>query len=131
MTITPAIIEAFTPTGVLRASINLGNPILANRNAATGDPEGVSFDLARACADQLGVPLERVVFTFGWEPTGGISQIAPGETRVEVTLVDDGGDTIMTLRHTGIPDAFAEMHASGWSLFLPMLAAAASTIEEH
>lgn len=62
MTITPAIIEAFTPTGVLRASINLGNPILANRNAATGDPEGVSVDLARAFADQLGVPLELVVF---------------------------------------------------------------------
>ena len=28
---------AFTPTGALRASINLGNPILAGRNAA-GEP---------------------------------------------------------------------------------------------
>lgn len=62
MPIAPAIVETFTPTGVLRASINLGNPILAHRNAASGDPEGVSVDLARAFAAQLDVPLELVVF---------------------------------------------------------------------
>ncbi|NMU93449.1 ABC transporter substrate-binding protein, partial [Achromobacter ruhlandii] len=37
------IIQAFTPTGVLRATINLGNPILANRDG-NGDPIGVSVD---------------------------------------------------------------------------------------
>ena len=52
---------AFTPTGALRASINLGNPILAGRNAA-GEPAGVSIDLARAWAEQLGVACELVVF---------------------------------------------------------------------
>ena len=62
MSITPAIIEAFAPTGVLRASINLGNPILARRNAEKGEPEGVSIDLARAFGAQLGVPVELVVF---------------------------------------------------------------------
>ena len=30
MPIAADIVKAFTPTGVLRASINLGNPILAN-----------------------------------------------------------------------------------------------------
>jgi len=40
----------FAPTGVLRASINLGNPILAQKNPVTGQPEGVSVDLATELA---------------------------------------------------------------------------------
>lgn len=57
-----SIKHAFTPAGVLRASINLGNPILANRDAATGEPVGVSVDLARAFATLLQAPLELLVF---------------------------------------------------------------------
>jgi len=53
--------SAFTPTGRLRASINLGNPILANKDAS-GQPAGVSIDLARAFAAKLGVECELVVF---------------------------------------------------------------------
>jgi len=41
-----------------------------------------------------------------------------------VTLIDDDGDTILTLRHTGLPDSVADMHAAGWSHFLPLLVAA-------
>ena len=59
---TPDLIPAFTPTGVLRASINLGNPILANRDPSTGEPFGVSIDLARGFAQWLGVDLALVVF---------------------------------------------------------------------
>jgi polar amino acid transport system substrate-binding protein len=51
---------ALCPTGRLRASINLGNPILANRDAA-GLPVGVSIDLAQELARRLGVSLELVV----------------------------------------------------------------------
>lgn len=58
----PAVVSAFTPSGALRASINLGNPILANRDPASGEPVGVSIDLARAFAERLGVALELVVF---------------------------------------------------------------------
>jgi polar amino acid transport system substrate-binding protein len=56
--------KALAPQGRLRACINLGNPILA---AATnpGEPNspvrGVSVDLARALANELGVTLEMVV----------------------------------------------------------------------
>lgn len=57
-----AISQAFAPTGRLRASINLGNPILANRHAETGEPCGVSVDLALAFAERLGVGIELVVF---------------------------------------------------------------------
>lgn len=54
--------QAFAPTGVLRASINLGNPILAGRDAASGELHGVSVDLARALAQQLDLPLELLPF---------------------------------------------------------------------
>ena len=53
----PDLVRAFAPTGRLRACINLGNPILANRVAgAEGGVAGVSVDLARALAALLGVP---------------------------------------------------------------------------
>lgn len=55
-----SILSAFTPAGHLRASINLGNPILAGRDG-DGNPAGVSIDLARAFAERLGVSLEFVV----------------------------------------------------------------------
>jgi polar amino acid transport system substrate-binding protein len=57
-----ALLHAFAPTGILRASINLGNPILANRHPSTGEPFGVSIDLANALAERLGVGIELVVF---------------------------------------------------------------------
>lgn len=48
-------------TGKLRAAINFGNPILANRDA-TGQAKGVSVDLAREAARRLGLPIELVLF---------------------------------------------------------------------
>ena len=50
------------PTGRLRASINLGNPILAGTDPATGRARGVSVDLAHVLATRLGVPLETIEF---------------------------------------------------------------------
>src|ERR1700712_2081555 len=60
MIIDPAIVAAFAPTGVLRAAINLGNPILASATPGR-EPKGVSVDLARGFAERLGVALEMVV----------------------------------------------------------------------
>lgn len=59
-TIDSAIRSEFTPTGKLRASINLGNPILANRGA-DGRPFGVSIDLAHEFGRRLGAEVELVV----------------------------------------------------------------------
>ena len=56
------VVAAFTPTGKLRAAVNLGNPILANTDPATGAPCGVSVDLAHEFAQRLGVGIELVVF---------------------------------------------------------------------
>ena len=72
------------------------------------------------------VPHERIVFTFGWDPTAGAPDVPPGSTRVEVTLTADGSDTILALRHTGLPLASTDEHRGGWSHFLPLLATAAS-----
>ena len=45
----PDLVRAFAPSGTLRASINLGNPILAGLDT-NGSPRGVSVDLAREAA---------------------------------------------------------------------------------
>jgi polar amino acid transport system substrate-binding protein len=68
--------HAFAPNGVLRASINLGNPILANRHPSTGLPVGVSIDLATALAQRLEVPLELVVFDTAAQSVDAIGQNA-------------------------------------------------------
>lgn len=73
MNIDPTVIEAFAPTGVVRASINLGNPILANRDAVSGEVSGVSIDLARDFAAYLGLPLELVVFDTAAQSVDAVS----------------------------------------------------------
>ncbi|WP_347555421.1 ABC transporter substrate-binding protein [Robbsia sp. KACC 23696] len=73
MAIDASIVRAFAPTGNLRASINLGNPILANRDAATGMPFGVSVDLAHALGERLGVPVELVVFDAAGKSVQAVS----------------------------------------------------------
>ena len=50
------------PTGRLSAAINFGNPILATKDAATGETRGVSVDLARELGRRLNVPVELVTF---------------------------------------------------------------------
>ena len=62
MQLDPAATPLFAPTGTLRASINLGNPLLARADPAGGPPCGVSVDLAREAARRLGVGVEFLVF---------------------------------------------------------------------
>lgn len=69
-----APVAAFAPTGALRASINLGNPILAGRDPASGEAAGVSVDLARALAERLGVALELVVFDTAGKSVDAVRQ---------------------------------------------------------
>ena len=60
MTPSPELVARIAPTGTLRAAINLGNAVLAGRDAATGAPKGVTVDLAGKLAERLGVALELV-----------------------------------------------------------------------
>ena len=64
----------FAPTGVLRASINLGNPVLASLDPATGKPVGVSVDLATEFAKRLGVPLQLVAVKSAGASVDNVSQ---------------------------------------------------------
>ena len=52
--------DDLAPTGVLRASINLGNPVLAQ--GSPEEPSGVTVDIAREVGARLGVPVEFVCF---------------------------------------------------------------------
>jgi polar amino acid transport system substrate-binding protein len=74
MSVSPAVVRAFTPTGRLRASINLGNPVLAGRDAGSGAAKGVSVDLARRFAQRLGVEVELVVFETAGESVDAITR---------------------------------------------------------
>lgn len=56
------VISQLAPTGVLRAGINLSNFLLVTGKSASGDPEGVSPDMAREIATRLGVPVKYVPY---------------------------------------------------------------------
>src|SRR5215212_8579695 len=58
----PDVVRDLAPTGKLRAAINFGNTVLAQRDPASGQPQGVSVDLARELGRRLGVPVEIVAF---------------------------------------------------------------------
>lgn len=73
MNIDRSIVTAFAPTGKLRASINLGNPILANKDPITDEPFGVSIDLAREFANRLSVGIELVVFNAAGKSVEAVS----------------------------------------------------------
>jgi polar amino acid transport system substrate-binding protein len=82
---------ALAPRGRLRACINLGNPILANRDSA-GGVSGVSVDLATSLAARLGVPLELVV----------VDAAAKSVETVKTDLADIGFFAIDPRRSEGI-----------------------------
>ena len=62
-------------------------------------------------------PPHRLVFTFGWEQNEG-QPLAPGTTRVEVTMTPDGGETVVLLRHLEMPTTHAADHEKGWRHFV-------------
>jgi polar amino acid transport system substrate-binding protein len=60
LTAAPETIADLAPQGVLRAAINLGNPVLAQGTPEA--PAGVTVDIAREVAARLGVPAELLCF---------------------------------------------------------------------
>ena len=57
-----SVVAELAPHGVLRAGINMSNFLLVTGRSPSGDPDGVSPDMARAIADKLGVPVKYVPF---------------------------------------------------------------------
>jgi polar amino acid transport system substrate-binding protein len=81
----PFLSQAFAPLGELRVAINVGNPILARRHPETGEPEGVSIDLATLLAQRLGVPLSLAVFEAA---SKSVEAVAQGQADVGFFAID-------------------------------------------
>jgi polar amino acid transport system substrate-binding protein len=58
---TPDIVKEFAPSGRLRAAINQGNSVLAQKGP-NGEALGITVELARELGKRLGVPVELVIF---------------------------------------------------------------------
>ena len=70
------------------------------------------------------VPMEKVVFTFGWEQEG--HPIPPGSTTIEISLHPEGDKTRVQLVHRGLPDDAVSDHGNGWAHYLGRLAVVAT-----
>ena len=68
------------------------------------------------------VPYNRLVVTWGWE---GQEQLPPGSSTVEISLASEGDETILRLRHLGLPAEAGNEQAKGWDHYLPRLIMAA------
>ena len=68
--------------GVLRAGINMSNPLLVTGKTEAGDPAGVSPDMARAIAERLGVDVKYVPF-----PSPGVLADAIADDAYDIGLI--------------------------------------------
>lgn len=65
-------------------------------------------------------PPRRVVFTWGWE---GSDAVPPGSSRVEITIEERDGGSLLRLRHTGLPEPAIGQHREGWQYYTQRLEA--------
>ena len=96
---------ALAPTGVLRAAINLGNSVLAQRADAPGQLAGVSVELAEALARRLEVRAELVEFASA----GQVVRALPGKAWDVAFLAVDparGRDMVFTAPYLLIEGSF-------------------------
>src|SRR5258706_6021626 len=61
-TVSPSLRSEFAPNGTLRAGVNFGNIVIAQKDPAGGEPRGVGPELARELARRLGVPISYVTY---------------------------------------------------------------------
>ncbi len=72
-------------------------------------------------------PPRRLVMTWGFESPHtlprGMAQVPPGTSSVEFTFTSDGDDTLIRVRHVGLPTEEAQFaHELGWNTYLARLA---------
>lgn len=68
-------------------------------------------------------PPHRLVFTWGWEQSGGAeSPVQPGSSTIEVELTREGDSTSLRFVHRDLPSAESTAsHAHGWEHYLERL----------
>lgn len=110
------VVEQLTPTGALRAGINMSNFLLVVDKTDSGDPIGPSPSLAAAIADALGVPLKLVPFdnpsavaeaagtdawdigNIGAEPQrAAVMDFTAAYVEIEATYLVPSGSTLQTI----------------------------------
>jgi polar amino acid transport system substrate-binding protein len=98
-------VAELAPTGKLRAAINFGNPILAGKDASTGEPRGVSVDLARELGRRLGVPVELVAFTAAGKV---VEAVRDAQVDIGFVAIDPvrGADMLQTSPYVIIEGAY-------------------------
>jgi uncharacterized protein YndB with AHSA1/START domain len=65
------------------------------------------------------VPFSRIVFTWGWHEK--YFDMAPGATRVEVTLTPEDDGTRVHLTHRDLPSSAVGFHELGWHHYFERL----------
>jgi polar amino acid transport system substrate-binding protein len=100
-----APVAELAPTGKLRAAINFGNPILATKDQATGEPRGVSVDLARELGQRLGVPVELVTFNAAGKV---VEAVKAAQVDIAFVAIDPvrGADMLQTPPYVIIEGAY-------------------------
>ena len=68
----PDVVKDLAPTGKLRAAINAGNVVLVQKDAAGGEPRGITVDLARELARRLGVAADLIVYETAGKVTDAV-----------------------------------------------------------
>ena len=103
MTTTPT--TELAPSGTLRAAINFGNPILANKDATTGEARGVSVDLAHELGKRLGVPVELVTFAAAGKV---VEAVRDAQVDIAFVAIDPvrGADMLQTPPYVIIEGAY-------------------------
>ena len=109
-------VASLAPTGRLRAAINFGNPVLAQRvdGVPGGVPGGVSVALATELARRLGVPLAIVPF----ESAGSVTDALPRGVYDVVFLAVDpvrGLGIAFTSPYVLIEGGYAVREGSPWA----------------
>ena len=72
-------------------------------------------------------PPKRIVLAWGYEsesqfPMRGMRDVPPSSTTVEISFVEDGDETIIHLRHTGLPtEGASDFTTFGWTRYLDRL----------
>ena len=78
------VVKELAPTGTLRAGINLGNSVLAQKSNS-GELGGVSVELARELGKRLGVPVELIEFQAAGR---SVEAMAKGQTDVAFFAIE-------------------------------------------
>jgi polar amino acid transport system substrate-binding protein len=80
-------VKDLAPAGALRAAINYGNGVLAQRGPSEQEPKGVSADLARALAERLGVPVTFVSFDGAGKVFDALGAVPPDPTAWDIAFL--------------------------------------------